>query len=547
MRSSLAGAFLLSTALATASAQIPARPAPARPAPETVRSTAPKPERQLVLQADTVEYDSSSGTVSALGHVEIADEGRVLLADRVTYDQKNDRVTASGHVSVTDERGNVAFAEAVILTDQMRTGALRGFGALLGKNGRLAAASAQRLNGTVYIANRAVYSPCEICKEEGRSTPLWQVKSERVVYDQRDHKVRFRNASLEAFGVPVLYSPYLTVPDPTVRYSSGFLTPDIGNSTKFGYFARLPYYMALSPSRDLTITPMLSSLGGEVLEGEYRQRWDNSGLWFRGSVGYNEDGGLGGGGASGPQFYDHLFGSGRIAMGGNWRSGFDVQLTNNNGYMRFYDISFLDRLTSDLFLENMAGRNRFALSGFFFQGLRSTDVTSTIPYAAPLLEYSFIPSRDLFGGQFRFDLNGVAVTRGNGINQQRLSGEMRWRLPLVIGGGQLWTFIADVRGDGYRLETPTATTTLAKGTTTIGRAIPYAALDWRWPFISEGRAGRSYILEPIVQLVAQPYGGNPKELRNEDSSNFEVSDTNIFSFNQLPGYDLVQSGPRANI
>ncbi len=52
----------------------------------------------MVLQADTVEYDAETETVSALGHVEIADQGRILLADRVTYDQRNDRITASGNV-----------------------------------------------------------------------------------------------------------------------------------------------------------------------------------------------------------------------------------------------------------------------------------------------------------------------------------------------------------------------------------------------------------------------------------------------------------------
>jgi LPS-assembly protein len=545
----LLGALLLTTALAApALAQMPGT-APRRATPRAAApAPAPKPEgeRQILLRADSVEYDGEAKSVSAIGHVEIDDQGRILLADRVTYDEDDDKVTASGHVSLTDERGNVAFMDHVVLTDHMRNGALEGFGALIGKNGRLAAASAQRVGGTMVIANRAVYSPCEICNEPGKRTPLWQVKSERVVYDQTRHKVRFKNASLEAFGVPVLYSPYLSLPDPTVRYASGFLTPDIGNSTKFGYFARLPFYLSLSPSRDMTITPMISSLGGNALEGEYRQRWDNSGMWLQASVAYNSDGGLGGTN-TGAQFYDHIFGSGRFDMGGNWYSGFDLQLTNNDAYMRFYDISFLDRLTSSAFVENLFGRSRLALTGYFFQGLRATDATSAIPVAAPFLEYSFIPSHDVAGGQLRFDLNGIALSRGSGINQQRMSGELRWRLPMVGLAGQLWTLTADVRGDGYRLETPTATATLPKGQSLVGRAVPYLSLDWRWPFLAQGGGGRSYILEPIAQFVAQPYGGNPRELRNEDSTAFEFSDTNLFSVNQLPGYDLVESGPRANI
>ena len=98
--------------------------------------------RQVLLQADQVVYDSGGKTVAAEGHVEIADQGRVLNADKVTYDQASDKVVATGHVSLMDANGNVAFANRVVLTDHMRDGALAGFGALIGKNGRLAAASA---------------------------------------------------------------------------------------------------------------------------------------------------------------------------------------------------------------------------------------------------------------------------------------------------------------------------------------------------------------------------------------------------------------------
>jgi LPS-assembly protein len=81
----------------------------------------------------------------------------------------------------------------------------------------------------------------------------------------------------------------------------------------------------------------------------------------------------------------------------------------------------------------------------------------------------------------------------------------------------------------------------------LERGTAYAALDWRWPFVAQGAPGYSYILQPIAQFIAQPYGGNPRGLRIEDSQAFEFSDNNIFSFNQLPGYDVIESGPRANV
>ena len=479
--------------------------------------------KPMLLQADQLVYDSDGQSVSAVGHVEIVDDTRILNADNVTYDQKNDKVTASGHVSVTDAKGNVAFADHVVLTDRMRNGALAGFGALIGKNGRLAAASAQRVEDRLVIAQRAVYTPCKICAQKGQRTPLWQVKSEKVVLDQVKHRVHFTDATIDLFGVPVLYTPYLVEPDPTVKYASGLLAPDVGNSTKIGNFIRLPVYLALSDTNDMTVVPEITTQGGEMLEAEYRERWNNSGMWLQGSGTYNPAGGLGG--KPGSQDYDHLFGAGRFALDDTWRTGFDAALTNNAAYMRLYDISSLDRLVNDLFVDDSYGRSRLALTSYYFQGLRSTDSARRIPYVSP---------------------NGIALIRGSGRDQQRLTSEMNWRKPEVMAGGQLWTFVLDGREDAYNIQSPA--TVFGSGTSNqIGRGTGYAELDWRWPFVANGSPGHSYLLEPIAQVIGQPYASHPAILRDEDSSDFEFDENNLFSVNQTPGYDLLESGPRSNV
>ena len=515
--------------------------APSAAQPRAAQS--PAKETPILLEADEIVYNSESKTVSAVGHVEITDQGRTLLADRVDYDQDSDTVTARGHVSVTDTRGNVAFADQVVLTDHMRDGALQGFGALIGKTGRLAARSAQR-TGDRLVARHTVYSPCTICNKPGQRTPLWQVKAERVVHDQTKHKVRFTNATIEVKGVPVAWLPAVSVPDPTVRYASGLLTPEFGNSTKIGYFTRLPVYLALSQSHDMTVAPMLTTSGGEVLELEYRARWNKGGLWFQGSGAYNPNGGLSG--SPGAQTYGHLFGSVRESFSDTWRAGLDVQATSNSAYMRFYDVSFLDRLVNDIFLEGTPGRSRFSLSSYYFQGLRSTDITSRIPFVLPRLEMSYIPLHKIAGGTFRLDLSGVAIGRDSQRNGQRVTSELNWKRPFVMDNGQLWTIVADARGDFYHFDY-TSPGPPAGFPTSVERGTAYLGLDWRWPFVASGNKGHSYILQPIAQLVAQPYGGNPRNLRIEDSQSFEFDDNNVFSFNQVPGYDIIESGPRANI
>ena len=288
-------------------------------------------------------------------------------------------VTASGHVVLMDAKGNVAFADHVVLTDQMRDGALDGFGALIGKTGRLAAAKAHREEGRVTTAIRADYTPCKICSRPasarrcGRSRPIASSTTSEAPHrvPRRDDRVVRRAGA---------YTPYMSQPDPTVRYATGILTPDVGKSTTIGYFLRLPIYISLSPSQDATVAPLVTTHGGEVLEGEYRERWNNGGMWLQGAVGYNPNGGLS---LHQDQFYAHLFGSGRTPIDNVWPTGFDAQLTSDQTYLRRYDISFLDRLTSDLFLEGESGRSRFPISGYFFQGLRPPTTTAPSPYRCP--------------------------------------------------------------------------------------------------------------------------------------------------------------------
>jgi LPS-assembly protein len=494
-------------------------------------------DKEMLLQADSLSVDNNTKDVVAKGHVEIDYDGRILFADNVVYNQKTDVVTAHGHVSLLDKTGNVAFAEHVVLKDKMRDGAIQGFGAWLG-NARMVAASAQRKEGRYTIAHNAAYTPCKICNKPGERVPTWQIRAKKVEHDQDTHRIKFHDATIEALGVPVFYTPYLTKADPTVNHASGFLLPDFGSSSANGYYISFPYYWSMSKSRDATIEPMFTTRGGQVMLGEYRQRWNEGGMWLQGSIAHNPHGGLS---THQTQYYAHLFGSGRASITDTWTFGYDAQIASNDTYLKRYDISQLDRLVSDLFVAGEQGRSRFMVAGYFFQGLRASDNNRTFPVPLPLVEYTYIPASKIAGGRLRLDVNSVALTRDIGANDQRMTAEVNWRLPAVTSNGMLWTFALDARGDVYH------TDTLEPGADShyYTRGLPYAALDWRWPFINSV-GSRAVVLEPIVQLVAQPYGGNVSHMPNEDSLNIELDDNNLLSFDQVPGYDLAVSGPRAN-
>ena len=170
------------------------------------------------------------------------------------------------------------------------------------------------------------------------------------------------------------------------------------------------------------------------------------------------------------------------------RPGYDAQLTSNDTYLKRYDFSQA-RPARERRFHRRIGRAHAALP--------SPDISSRA-CAPPTRARSFrlrcrwsnsasVRCNRWLGGQFRFDFNSVSLTRDVGVDSQRATAEARMRWPTVLPGGQLLTFELDARGDFYHVANAAAAG--RSSDKFISRGIPYAALDWRWPFISSTRRG----------------------------------------------------------
>src|SRR3546814_14862546 len=98
-------------------------------------------------------------------------------------------------------------------------------------NSRLIANSGVRREGSMEV-ERAIYSPCNLCAEDPRRAPIWQIRAVRVIHDEENKNIIYRDAFLDIFGIPVAYTPYFSHPDPSVERRSGFLFPrEIGRAS----------------------------------------------------------------------------------------------------------------------------------------------------------------------------------------------------------------------------------------------------------------------------------------------------------------------------
>src|SRR5260221_7379158 len=244
----------------------------------------------IVFQADEVQYDDQLALTVAKGHVEISQGGEVLLADMVSYNQRTDTITASGHVSLLEPTGEVAFADFMELRDSMNNVFAQNVRRLLADRSRLAANAGRRINGNRFELARAVYSPCDLCKNDPMAPPAWQLKAREISDDKALKLTEFRDPGIEVDGWPVLYTPYLSQPDPSVKRASGFLIPTLGNSNTNGFHVAIPYFLVLDPDKDITLTPRFTTRAGELLATQYRQRFGNGLLDAIGSVNYSNVG-----------------------------------------------------------------------------------------------------------------------------------------------------------------------------------------------------------------------------------------------------------------
>ena len=492
-----------------------------------------------LLTADEVSYDETLGVVVASGHVEISQGQRLLLADTVTYNQRTNVVTASGNVSLLEPSGEVIFADYAELTDDMREGVVRSIRILLTDRSRFAAVSGWRSGGNRTEMRKAVFSPCELCEEDPTRAPLWQIRAFKVVHDQKAQDIEYYDAWLEMFGVPVAYTPYFSHPDPTVVRRSGFLVPDFGNNSRFGLFTRIPYYYNIAPDKGLTVTPTFTTKERAVLAAEYRQRFNAGEIDLSGSITRVRQRDSQGERKEDDQTRGHIFGNGRFDIDRTWRTGADFALATDDTFLRRYNVTTTDVLTSRAFVEGFRGRNYAAANAFHFQGLRETDDPAQIPFIVSTLDYNHVGEPDRLGGRWSLDANGLVLLRTGGTDSRRLSLKAGRQLFYTSPIGEVYTLSFGLQGDGYLVTRPD----VSQSSELTGRLFPQAALEWRFPFVREDGNWHE-IIEPVAALVVAPNGGNPGKIPNEDSQNFEFDDTNLFSLNRFPGLDRVDGGQR---
>ncbi|WP_342453262.1 LPS-assembly protein LptD [Jiella mangrovi] len=562
---------------------------------------------KLFLAADTVTYDTKGGAVTATGGVQI-DYGKYkLVARRLIYNQKTRRLIAVGDVQLQQPDGNLIYADQIDVTDDFRDGFIEALRLETPEDTRFAAAQAVRENGDTTVFERGVYTACKPCREHPERAPLWQIKARRIIWDEKEKVIRYYGAHFELFGAPIAYLPYFQSPDPTVKRKSGFLAPNFKSSSDLGYGVRVPYFMVVNDSADVTVAGTYYTKQGFLAEAEYRQAFDNGMFTIKtaGIIQQDQDTFD----ANTPDADNKARGmigtTGKFALSDRWTFGWDVLAQSDANFSNTYDIEGYSssRRASEIYLTGLGNQSYFDLRAqkFDYQ-TDDKEIAKEQPYVLPSFDYERIEQTPDIGGELKFEANLASIYRnhdsvtricntylsggtdpeddcvapfsGNQFNPDylryngldgsytRATAGLEWRNSYVLPSGLVLTPIGSVRGDLYTADMSSDGSTLpfydagteitdaAFGAVSIdgsgGRGMATAALEARYPYLIT-TAHSSHVIEPIAQIIARPNESKIGMLPNEDAQTLVFSTANLFSLDKFSGYDRVEGGTRANV
>jgi LPS-assembly protein len=200
------------------------------------------------LRADHLEYNDTTHDSLAQGHVQFDYENEHLEADEAHFN------FTTGVGTFTNVRGSIKILRrpnpVVLVSDNPLY---------------FEARQVERYENNVFVVHQAWITICD------QERPTWQMFAPRARI-RLNKSVALVNANFRLFKVPLLWLPYATAPAGQKIRQSGFLLPDIGNSSTKGYVFGDAYYWAPTTWADATIGVQDYTKRGSSQRAEIRLR-----------------------------------------------------------------------------------------------------------------------------------------------------------------------------------------------------------------------------------------------------------------------------------
>jgi LPS-assembly protein len=226
------------------------------------RAPGPSPRHPTYARADHMQGVVDE-TVQMDGAVELRSAGVTVRGDSAEYLCASDEAKVHGNARLYDH-GTIFSGPELDYRLEAHTGQMpQASYTYSPRHGRGESSLIEFLGEDKYRMHHATYSNC------APGDDSWWVKAETLDIDRQEQRAVGHHATMYFEGVPIISSPYFSMPLSDQR-RSGVLTPSYYYDSRSGFEATVPYYWNMAPNYDYTITPALYPRLGALLGNEFR-------------------------------------------------------------------------------------------------------------------------------------------------------------------------------------------------------------------------------------------------------------------------------------
>lgn len=467
------------------------------------------------------------------------EESKSIKSDFIEYNVKTEEMKAVGNTEIINKSGQKVKSDNLSLTKDKTKMDADDIELWLGSHVYIRAEEITKRSEET-IAHDAVFTACEGCDEYGNA---WMISSNKVIHDSDEKMLYFHNPLFWIYNqtIPILWLPYYEMPDPSVDYKTGFLTPSFNTTNGLGTQFNIPFYINLSDKHDLTTTFSYLTQENPLFQLEHRLNLTRSSFRTTGAYTHNKQGVN--------RWY--VFNNDIIELGENARATVYINKTSDKTFLQrygFYDYQpFLD---SGAKIE-LFGQNGYVVADtHMFQELRKPYGNQTLVSGDILPNIRGVYQTNPFFRETYLNLSGdVLGVNGDNSSSQRIIGMGQIVSPWTLWGGNRLTLSASGRYDIYNFEN----TKIYDGNNIINsysglktRFLPSGFVEWGLPLFSKENKW-IYIIEPRARLTVMAHTDSKDVFAvDNDSAGRLLSDTTLFSDNRYAGLDVWENGSFAD-
>ncbi len=207
----------------------------------------------LDVKAPSVQYNKETKEITATGGVLISQGGFRSQSDSAVVNTETKDSKLKGDVVVSTGGGDITAQESQINLET-ETGDFADAEFFIDEGGfSVEADRAEKVSERKFNLFDAAFSGCQC--EDG--TKPWTITTEESHITQEGYAHCY-NTSMDFHGVPVFYTPYFAFPVKNER-QSGLLVPLFGYSNRDGAQFKIPAFIVLDDSTDMTLTPFIET------------------------------------------------------------------------------------------------------------------------------------------------------------------------------------------------------------------------------------------------------------------------------------------------